>query len=352
MKKIRVLVVDDSAITRQVIGQGLSMDPGIEVCGYAADPYEARDKIIELLPEVLTLDVEMPRMDGLEFLKRLLPQPPLPGVMVSSLTEKGKQITLDALESGAVDFVLKPSRESGVGLGDMLLELRTKVKIAASTDVSKWKRLRTFSGGSLSRPLAESTDKIIAIGASTGGTDALRQVLGGLPPATPGMVVVQHMPPGFTGMFAARLNQICPMEVKEAVSGDRILTGRILIAPGGLQMKVVRKGGSFSVECAGREKISGHCPSADVLLQSVAQEAGSKGIGVILTGMGSDGAEGLLAMRRQGARTLAQDEASSIVFGMPKVAFENGGAEVLIPLDEIAGTILGFLTESGERKSL
>lgn len=345
-KRIRVLVVDDSALTRQIIVQGLSGDPGIEVVGSAPDPFYARDMIVEHLPDVMTLDVEMPRMDGLDFLRRLMPQYPIPVVMVSSLTEKGKQVTLDALEAGAVDFVLKPSAHPGRNLASVMMELRTKVKIAASCDVSKWKAERPLPVKTRSRSLAESTDKVIAIGASTGGTEALRQVLTQFPAATPGVVVVQHMPPGFTSMFAGRLNQICQMEVKEAESGDRILAGRILIAPGGLQMKVKRSGGIYKVECYGEEKISGHCPSVDVLMHSVAEEAGANGVAAILTGMGSDGAEGMLAMRRNGARTVAQDEATSVVFGMPKVAFEKGGAESLKPLSEIAETILSFLNAS------
>ncbi len=343
MKKIRVLIVDDSALARQIIQKGLSEDTGIEVVGTAADPFMARDKIVDLKPDVLTLDVEMPRMDGVEFLRRLMPQYPLPVVMMSSLTQKGKQITLDALDAGAVDFVFKPSSDMGRKLSEVMLELRTKIKIASTANVSHWKHKRIERPQNVSKALKESTDKVIAIGASTGGTEALKQVLQAFPVNMPGVVVVQHMPPGFTQMFAERLNQICQMEVKEAVSDDRVMPGRILIAPGGMQMRVKRSGGLYLVKCGGDEKVSGHCPSVDVLMNSVSEHVGPNAIGVVLTGMGQDGAEGLLAMRRNGARTLAQDQATSVVFGMPKVAFEKGGAERLVPLSEVAEGISGFL---------
>jgi two-component system chemotaxis response regulator CheB len=348
MRKFRVLVVDDSALVRQILTQGLSMDPGIEVVGSASDPYMARDLIVELKPEVLTLDVEMPRMDGVEFLRRLMPQYPLPVVMVSSLTQRGKQITLDALEAGAVDFVAKPTTNMAQGLAGMMTELRTKVKIASTANVSHWKNRQASKRprpASAPRALAESTDKVIAIGASTGGTEALRQVLIDLPITTPGIAVVQHMPAGFTKMFADRLNQLCNMEVKEAVTGDRLVQGRILIAPGGLHMKVKRSGGIYQVCCEPGAPVSGHCPSVNVLMQSVAEHVGANAVGVMLTGMGADGADGMLAMRKAGARNLAQDEATSVVFGMPKVAFERGGAERLVPLDKIPNGIFSMLAE-------
>ena len=343
MKKVRVLIVDDSALARSIIQAGLAKDPGIEVVGSASDPFVARDKLIELRPDVMTLDVEMPRMDGVEFLRRLMPQYPIPVVMMSSLTQKGKQVTLDALEAGAVDFVFKPTNDLARRLDDVMMELRTKVKIAAGANVSQWKEKRAPVPIAASRSLHESTDKVIAIGASTGGTEALRQVLAAFPAGMPGIVVVQHMPPGFTKMFADRLNQLCQMEVREAVTGDRIMQGRILIAPGGVQMKVQRRGGIYQVECAGTEKVSGHCPSVDVMMHSVAEEVGANAVGVMLTGMGHDGAEGMLAMRKKNARTVAQDEATCVVFGMPKVAFEKGGAESLKPLDQIPRTVMGFL---------
>ena len=346
-RKIRVLVVDDSSLVRTILSQGLAQDPALEVVGSAPDPYVARDKIVELKPDVLTLDVEMPRMDGVEFLRRLMPQYPLPVVMVSALTKRGQQITLDALEAGAVDFVTKPSTDVARGLSAMMLELRTKIKIAASANVShhKERRAALFAGKVLSAPksLAESTDKIIAIGASTGGTEAIKAVISRYPVNTPGVVIVQHMPAGFTRMFAERLNELCPMQVKEAASGDRVMPGRVLIAPGEKQMRLRRSGGIYEVDCQPGEKVSGHCPSVDVLMHSVAEQAGRNAVGVMLTGMGRDGAEGMLAMRRAGARNIAQDEESSVVFGMPKEAHANGGAERLVPLQQIAEVSLSLL---------
>ncbi len=348
-RKVRVLIVDDSALVRQILAQGLGMDPGIEVVATASDPYIARDNIVKHKPDVLTLDVEMPRMDGLEFLKRLMPQYPLPVVMVSSLTQKGKQITLDCLEAGAVDFVAKPTSNVAAGLSGMLMELRAKVKIASTANVSHWKNKRgTLPARTQVSPagsLAESTDKVIAIGASTGGTEAIRKVITQFPSTMPGVVIVQHMPAGFTKMFADRLNQLCPMEVKEAQTGDRVMPGRILIAPGGLHMRVKRSGGIYQVSCEAGETVSGHCPSVDVMMHSVAQHVGANAVGVMLTGMGADGADGMLAMRKAGARNIAQDEASSVVFGMPKVAFERGGAERLVPIDDIASATLRLLAE-------
>lgn len=347
LRKVRVLIVDDSALVRQLLTNGLGMDLGIEVVGTATDPYAARDKIVELKPDVLTLDVEMPRMDGVEFLRRLMPQYPLPVVMVSSLTQKGKQITLESLEAGAVDFVAKPTSNMAQGLTAMMAELRTKIKIASTANVSHWKSQRPVSpeaapvqGG---RALAESTHKVIAIGASTGGTEAIRKVICAFPSTMPGVVIVQHMPAGFTRLFADRLNQLCAMEVKEATSGDRVLPGRILIAPGGRHMKVARSGGLYQVVCEPGETVSGHCPSVDVLMHSVAEQVGANAVGVMLTGMGADGAAGMLAMRRAGARTLAQDQATSVVFGMPKVAFERGAAERLLPIDRIPAEVMQLL---------
>jgi len=347
-KKIRVLVIDDSAMVREILTRGLSRDPGIEVVGSASDPYVARDKIVRLKPDVLTLDVEMPKMDGVEFLRRLMPQYPLPVVMVSALTEKGKKITMEALEAGAVDFVTKPSTNVARGLTEMLGELREKVKIAAGAKVLAWKRKlpskpvpRSQSPGAL----AESTDKVIAIGASTGGTEAIRQIITSLPADMPGIVIVQHMPAGFTRMFADRLNAQSAMDVKEAETGDRVMVGRVLIAPGDYHMKIVRSGGVYRVECFGGEKVCGHRPSVEVLFNSVAQHAGANAIGVMLTGMGHDGADGMVAMRRAGARTIAQDEATSVVFGMPKEAYARGGAERLVPLEEIASVLKTLLAE-------
>jgi two-component system chemotaxis response regulator CheB len=347
--KIRVLIVDDSALVRQILSNGLALDPNIEVVGTAADPYIARDKILQLQPDVLTLDVEMPRMDGVEFLRKLMPQYPMPVVMVSSLTQKGKQITLEALEAGAVDFVAKPTTNVAQGLNTMLAELRAKVKIASRANVAHWKnkRVKTSAHASaiVNNSLAESTDKVIVIGASTGGTEAIKRVVTKFPANAPGIVIVQHMPPGFTKMFAERLNQLCAMEVKEAEHGDRVRQGLILVAAGALQLEVVRSGGVYLVKCYSGEKVSGHCPSVDVMMHSVAKNVGKNAVGVMLTGMGSDGAAGMLAMRQAGAHNIAQDEATSVVFGMPRVAFEKGGAEKLVPIDEIASNVISLLTE-------
>jgi len=286
-------------------------------------------------------------MDEVEFLKRLMPQYPLPVVMVSALTREGAKTTLEALEAGAVDFVTKPSSDIARGLGSMMNSLRQKVKTAATANLQEWKEKKPAASSILQQvsgaALSESTDKVIAIGASTGGTRAIRQIIQSFPVTMPGVVMVQHMPAGFTRHFAHSLNGICAMEVLEASNHDRVMPGRILIAPGGMHMTVRRSGGVYLVECTEGEKVNGHCPSVDVLFHSVARQAGSNAIGVVLTDMGQDGAEGLLAMRREGARTLAQDEASSIVFGMPRVAYERGGAESLHPLNAIPQVIINLL---------
>ncbi len=342
-KKIKVLVVDDSALVREILSKGLSSDSGIEVVGSAIDPYSARDKIVELKPDVLTLDVEMPRMNGVEFLRKLMPQYPIPVVMVSALTEKGAKITLDALEAGAIDFVAKPKSNVARGLNLMLMELCVKIKIASTVNVSHWKYKKTEL---LKRQipvfddLKETTDKIIAIGASTGGTEAIKRVISGFPVVTPGVVIVQHMPEKFTTTFAERLNSICSMEVKEAEEGDRIRSGRVLIAPGNQHMEVYRSGGRYKVTLSSGEIVSGHRPSVNVLMHSVSECAGENSVGIILTGMGEDGSEGLLAMREKGARTFGQDEKTSIVFGMPKRAYEKGGVELLLALDNISEAVL------------
>jgi two-component system chemotaxis response regulator CheB len=299
--------------------------------------------IVQQKPDVLTLDVEMPRMDGVEFLRRLMSQMPIPVVMVSSLTQAGAQATLDALDAGAVDFVTKPgSQFGGKGLESMMGELRAKVKAAARVRVSqlRGKSVAKAPSSPLTRAMANTTDKVIALGASTGGTEALRQVVELFPANTPGVVVVQHMPEKFTEMYAERLNRGCAMDVREAKDNDRVIPGRILIAPGGMQMRVVRQGGQYRVRCKAAERVSGHCPSVDVLFDSVAQDVGRNAVGAIFTGMGSDGAAGLLKMRQAGASTLGQDEATCVVYGMPKVAFERGAVEVQLPLDAMADGIL------------
>ncbi len=334
-------------MVRNILTNGIGADPMFEVVGTAPDPFIARDKIVSLKPDVMTLDVEMPRMDGVEFLRRLMPQYPIPVIMVSSLTQRGKKITLDALDAGAVDFVSKPSMDLARGLQGMMTELCTKIKIASTANVAYWKNKQQIlpsqrqlkDNGSL----AESTDKVIAIGASTGGTEAIRTVLSGFPATTPGVVIVQHMPAGFTKIFAERMNNCCAMRVKEAKTGDRVVNGLVLIAPGEKQFKVSRSGGVYKVICQPGEKVCGHCPSVEVMMNSVAKNVGGNAVGVMLTGMGHDGAHAMKTMRDAGARTLAQDEKTSVVFGMPKEAYMCGGAERLVPLDSIAQEIIKLL---------
>lgn len=355
IKPIRVLVVDDSSLVRDILTKGLAQDPGLEVVGQAADPYEARDKILNLKPDVVTLDVEMPRMNGVEFLKYLMPQHPIPVVMVSAHTEKGKKITLEALDAGAVDFVTKPSADMARGLAEMLGELRTKVKIASVANVGHWKFKRppleadlaqkalekkmSATAGALAQP-RRYKDVVLVVGASTGGTEALREMLEAMPADIPAMVVVQHMPVGFTEIFARRLNESCAMQVKEAVNGDLVVPGRVLIAPGGFHMRLAQHKEQLAVELTTGSKINGHMPSVDPLMLSAAKVLKDKAVGIMLTGMGGDGADGLLAMRQAGAKTLAQDEATCVVFGMPKVAWDKGAVEKLIPLDRMAQVIL------------
>lgn len=347
MKKlIKVLIIDDSAVVRNILEKGLSMDNEIEVVGKAPNVYIGRDKIVFLKPDVITLDIEMPGMDGIEFLKLLMPQYPLPVIIVSALSEHGAKVTLDALEYGAVDYVLKPSISISSGLKSMMAELIAKIKMARNLDVTRWKNnyiCKPVVKYSHAKVLDDSTDKVIAIGASTGGVSALTGIIRGFPPDIPGTVIVQHMPPVFTKLFADKLNQSVAAEVKEAEDKDRIIRGRILIAPGGFHMSVVRSGGNYHVRCSGTEKVNGHCPSVEVLFNSVAENVGSNAVGVILTGMGQDGADGMLKMRNAGARTIAQDEESSVVFGMPKVAYENGGAEKLLPLKSIGKEIIKLI---------
>ncbi|MFP4527795.1 MAG: chemotaxis response regulator protein-glutamate methylesterase [Candidatus Kapaibacterium sp.] len=343
-KKIKVLIIDDSALVRDILTKGLSADSGLEVVGAAPDVFAGRDMIVKFKPDVLTLDIEMPRMDGVEFLRRLMPQYPIPVVVVSSLTQKGKTITIQALEAGAVDFVPKPATDVARGLNDMMIELRTKIKIARSANVSHWKNKRFEKprqiGSAGTKALSESTDKVIAIGASTGGTEAIRRVITQLPPTTPGIVIVQHMPRGFTKTFADRLNELSLMQVKEAEDGDRIMTGRVLIAPGDYHMKVERSGGYYIIRIVEGEKVNGHRPSVDVMMYSVAEHVASNAYGVILTGMGGDGARGLRAMKDAGSYNIGQDEKTCVVYGMPKVAQDLGGVDRQLPIDEIANALV------------
>jgi two-component system chemotaxis response regulator CheB len=351
-KRIRVLVVDDSALMRQVLGSLLARDPAIEVVGTAADPYVARDKILTLHPDVLTLDVEMPRMDGLAFLEKLMRGHAMPVVMVSSLTESGCETTLRALELGAVDFVTKPKVDLRERIGDVAQEIIDKVKTAAGA--------RVRQGGVRPRPAApaaprakapvsgfRTTQQILAVGASTGGTEALREFLTALPPDAPGVVVVQHMPEHFTRAFAERMDTLCTVRVKEGEDGDRVLAGHVLIAPGNHHMRLVRDGATYRVRLSQDPPVNRHRPSVDVLFDSCAAAAGRNAVGVIMTGMGDDGARGLLAMRNAGARTLGQDEATCVVYGMPKVAVEVGAVEQVLPLQRLAAAALTLVQDGG-----
>ncbi|MBZ4658204.1 two-component system, chemotaxis family, response regulator CheB [Desulfacinum infernum DSM 9756] len=343
MNPIRVLVVDDSAIVRKIFTQELGKHPDIQVVGTAPDPYVARDKIAKLRPDVITLDVEMPRMDGLTFLKKLMKYHPTPAIIVSSLTPKNSEMALEALEYGAVEVLAKPGGSYTVG--DMSVQLVEKIRAAARAKDFASRRVppAAQAGDSPSpRPslaLTRTTHKIIALGASTGGTEALKYVLMQMPPNSPGIVVVQHMPPKFTTAFAKRLDGCCQIEVREAQDGDTVRPGLALIAPGNLHMVFKRSGARYFVEIKDGPLVCHQRPAVDVLFHSVARYAGANAVGVIMTGMGRDGAKGLLEMRKAGARTIAQDEASCVVFGMPKEAIKMGAAEFVVPLDAIPETL-------------
>jgi len=343
-KKIRVLIVDDSALIRNVMTEILSQDPEIEVVGTAPDPYAAREKIKTFNPDVLTLDVEMPKMDGLTFLQKLMAARPMPVVMVSSLTEQGAATTLQALDSGAVDFVTKPTMDIQHGMSDLAHQITSKVKIAAQATVKKRtspadcaERIKALAAQSA---MIKTTDTIIAIGASTGGTEALRELLEVLPPNTPPIVMTQHMPEQFTKSFADRLNQLCQIHVKEAQEGDSVIPGQALLAPGNFHMELRRSGARYYVTLNQEPPINRHRPSVDAMFRSVARYAGGNSLGVILTGMGNDGAAGMLEMKQAGAFNVAQDEASCVVFGMPKEAIKAGGVDKILPLSDIPGALL------------
>ena len=345
MNKVGVLIVDDSALIRQVLTKILSSDPGLEVVGTAADPFIAREKVKRLQPDVLTLDVEMPRMDGLSFLEKLMRGRPTPVVMVSSLTEKGCEVTLRALELGAVDFVTKPKIDVNDGTVELAEEIIEKVKNAARVKVAGRQRsaARPRRLAFKSQALIKTTHKVIAVGASTGGTEALADFLSVMPPDAPGIVIVQHMPEKFTRSFAARLDTICQIRVQEASDGDRVLPGHALLAPGDYHMAVTRSGANYRVKVARGAPVNRHRPSVDILFHSCARYLGANAVGAIMTGMGNDGAKGLLAMRQAGAHTVAQDEASCVVFGMPKEAIGLGAAEKIAPLPEMPKAVLNFV---------
>ncbi|MGC2301187.1 MAG: chemotaxis response regulator protein-glutamate methylesterase [Acidobacteriaceae bacterium] len=345
---IRVLIVDDSAIVRQTLTYVLSQDPEIEVTGAAGDPYVAAEKIAEQVPDVITLDIEMPRMDGLTFLRKIMTQHPIPVVICSSLAEEGTQSALQALENGAVEIVTKPR----LGVRQFLEESRTticdavkaaahaKMRAPCPTHLVEPKLTADVVLGPATCAMAKTTEKVVMIGASTGGTEALKTLLEALPSDTPGIVIVQHMPELFTRAFASRLDGLCAITVKEAESGDTVLRGRALIAPGNHHLLLQRSGARYYVEVREGPLVCRHRPSVDVLFRSAARYAGPNAVGVILTGMGDDGARGMLEMKQAGAKTIAQDEATCVVFGMPKEAIKMNGVDKVMPLESIAGGIL------------
>ncbi|MBP1556986.1 MAG: chemotaxis response regulator protein-glutamate methylesterase [Oscillospiraceae bacterium] len=341
-KKTRVLVVDDSVLFRTTLAKRLETDQNLEVIATASDAMDAMNKIQQLHPDVVTLDVEMPKMSGIEFLKKLMPTHPLPVVVVSS----APITALDALDAGAVDFVKKPQVSSPQDLDMFIRDLITKIKIASVARVGQRKPLvkapvlNKTGASSLVRPV---DNMVIAIGASTGGTEAILEVVKELPATTPGIVIVQHMPPVFTRMYAERLNKICKMRVKEAEDGDRVEQGKIIIGAGEFHLRLAKDSQGYYVRSQRGEKVSGHCPSVDVLFDSVATVAKGRAMGVILTGMGADGAKGLLAMRKAGAYTVGQDKESCVVYGMPMVAFNIGGVTKQFPLDRIGDEIIRHL---------
>lgn len=355
-KKIRVLIVDDSASVRQTLTAVLQSDPQIEVIGAAADPFIAAKRIQEEIPDVITLDVEMPRMDGITFLRKLMTQHPIPVVMCSSLTEAGSETLLQALEAGAVDIILKPK----IGAADHLAESSMRIcEVVKSAAQARLGRRRTTTARHSEpagptakltadavlpppsgRAMAKTTEMVVCVGASTGGTEALREMLERLPANAPGMVIVQHMPEKFTAAFAKRLNSLCEVEIKEAEDGDPVLRGHVLIAPGDKHMLLERQGARYHVSVRSGPLVSRHRPSVDVLFRSAARSAGGNAMGVIMTGMGDDGARGMLEMHQAGAVTLAQDEASCVVFGMPKEAIAHGGVTRIVALENIAQEIL------------
>ncbi len=347
---IRVLIVDDSALMRELLTAMLSSDPGIAVVGSAADPLAAREQIKLLNPDVLTLDVEMPRMDGIAFLEKIMTLRPMPVVMVSSLTQEGAEATLRALEWGAVDFVAKPSIDLKAGLSAKREEIVAKVKAAARARIQRREPERYPAPVCLEKPIQFSTtEKVVLIGASTGGVEALNRILHAMPAASPAILITQHMPEKFTASFARRLDSSCAIRVAEACDAERVLPGHAYIAPGNKHLRLGRFGANYTCIVQGTDRVSGHCPSVDVLFHSAAESAGKNSIGVILTGMGKDGADGLLALRRCGASTLGQDEASCVVYGMPKAAFERGAIEAEVPLAHMAEEILIRSAKGGSR---
>jgi len=342
---IRILIVDDSSIVRRVLKRELEKQPDITVVGTAPDPYFARDKIVNLRPDVITLDIEMPRMDGLTFLRKLMKFYPVPTIIVSSLTPKGCKTALACLEAGAVDVVCKPGESYSIG--DMTEAVAEMIRVASRVKMDRLvsadkttQKPKHYDSNSLA--MIATTRKVIAIGSSTGGTEALRRVLMPLPKSCPGIVMAQHMPPGFTTSFAERLNELCPIDVKEAEDGDAVIPGRALLAPGEFHMQLARSGAKYFVKVKDGPRVCRHKPSVEVLFETTAKIAGANAMGIIMTGMGYDGADGMVKMREAGAYTVAEDEASCVVFGMPKEAIERGGACKVVPLDTIPDEIVRF----------
>lgn len=352
MKKIKVLIIDDSALARQMLTQFLSSDPVIEVVGAAADPIIAMNKIESLEPDIITLDVEMPRMDGLTFLDKLMSKRPMPVLMVSSLTESGCETALRAMELGAVDFVTKPKIDIAEKLPEVMADVIEKIKSAAKARVRTIgkEHIKMAKGAdrlfkkSLLGAMAETTEKVVVIGASTGGVEALTELLTALPSDSPGVCIVQHMPEKFTKIFSDRLNTMCQVDVKEARDGDSVLKGHVLVAPGNFHMLLKRSGARYYVEVREGAPVNRHRPSVDVLFRSAATAAGKNAMGIILTGMGADGANGLREMREAGAFTVAQDEESCVVFGMPKEAIVLGAVDRIAHLGDMPGLIANMTT--------
>lgn len=343
MTPIKVLIVEDSIVFRELLVQNLGKDPAIQIVATAKDPFEARDMILKYHPDVMTLDVELPRMSGIDFLRKLIPQYPLPVVVISSLSDK----VFDAMNAGAVDFVAKPAVSNRAQLEDFIRnELLVKVKIASTARISNIKKTVMKQQQEQQHLATTRSNLIVAIGASTGGTEAIFTVVKDYGTDIPGIVCVQHMPPKFTEMYAKRLNDQCRIQVKEAETGDRVLPGHMLIAPGGdRHMRLVKVNGVYQVEVKEGPRVNGHCPSVDVLFDSVAQVAKSDALGIILTGMGGDGAKGLLNMRKAGAKTIGQDESTCVVYGMPKVAYDLGAVEYQDKLGDIAKRTYALLNK-------
>ncbi|MBP7401440.1 MAG: chemotaxis response regulator protein-glutamate methylesterase [Clostridia bacterium] len=339
-RKIKVLVVDDSLLFREAIARGIGQDSGIEVVGTASDAFQARDMIQAHEPDVLSLDVEMPKMNGIEFLKRLMPQYPMPVVVVSAVSDN----VFDALNAGAVDFVTKPEAGRPGGVERLVRELIVKIKIASMAKVGRKAEPAPAAASAAGAPVSRRACDLIAIGASTGGTEAVLEIIRAFPQDMPPVLIVQHMPPGFTRMYAERLNRNCAMRVKEAEDGDELRRGLAILAAGECHMSLRKTGRGFVIDSRPGERVNGHCPSVDVLFHSVSRIKGLHTIGIILTGMGYDGAKGLEAMKNEGAFTIGQDEASSVVYGMPKVAYDIGAVMRQVPLNQIADLVFTTMT--------